>query len=326
MKDRILFSRLGGIGDVIHTLPLVKYLRKKYKDASIEYLTSKNIAELLTSACPYIDKLWIFNKKEKKQIANQILEAGRIDYFFNLHTGLSFFIFNFLYIKAKKYFHYKKDKNIHAVVNFAKTYDSSLSAFDLENKTLFVQDGKELLNENDLKEGKYVCFVVGVGKERPHRAWHIENWAKLTEKYLQTEKEFKVVFLGGKDEMRLKGYLPEIENRTVNLIGDLSLQDAAKIIAYSHKVVSCDTGLLHMAAALGTSGIGLYGPTLSNRSGPFAGDFDVIASKDCKCIGNLLEVKRCKVTPKAGGSCMNNLMIEDVLYHISTISNDLLNV
>lgn len=314
MKDkskRIVLARTGGIGDVIHTLPLAKYLKKQYPNASIEYLTSGNISMLLKDTCSYIDKAWNYLEP---------IDLRDVDCFFNLHGSLKFFLFNLFKIRAKKYFHYRKDRNLHAVINFAKTYNSSLSAFDLENKTLFVQGEKELLSKYDLKEGKYVCFVVGVGKERPHRAWTIEKWEELTKVFLSQEKDHRIVYLGGKDELRLIGYLPEIKNRTINLIGELSLVDVIKVISCASCIVSCDTGLLHMASALGVKVIGLYGPTLPERSGPFTINFKIIRAKNCECISKFRDIKKCKKTNELPGYCMNNLSVEEVLSNLPVSS------
>ena len=107
---RIVLCRLGGIGDVIHTLQLVKYLRDKYKSVSIEYITSGNVAVLLKDCCPFINQVWVFDKTKKRELGLQILNnLNKMDFFFNLHSSVSFFFFNLLYIKAKKYFQYKKD-------------------------------------------------------------------------------------------------------------------------------------------------------------------------------------------------------------------------
>lgn len=304
-KNRFLLCRLGGIGDVIHTLPLVKYLRQKYKDAKIEYLTSKNIAEFLSGSCSYIDKLWIYDKTNKKDLSREIISSGSIDYFFNLHSSLSFFLFNLFYIRAKKYFQYKKNNKLHAVVNFAKTYDSNISAFDLDSRTIFVSESQTLLNKYNLKENKYICIVPGVGRIRIHRAWDIESWISFAKNYLTCEKDHKVVFLGGNDEKRLIGYFSDIDDRTLNLIGTLSLTESAQIISKSLFLISCDTGLLHIGAAMSKKVIGLYGPTLPERSGPFCGNCQVIKARNCS------------------DDCMNTLTVNEVMEQMS-ISNELL--
>ena len=321
--NRILLCRLGGIGDVIHTLPLVKYLRKKYPTSSIEYLTSSSVADLLESYCPFIDKVWRFDKKKKRQISFDILsKQNKIDYFFNLHSSLSFYFFNLFFIRAKRFFQYKKDNSVHAVINFAMTYDRSVSAFELDSKTLIEEDCSALLNKYNLQENKYICIVPGVGKSRIHRAWPFENWLSLTKKFLFLEKDFKVVFLGGEDEKTIfekpqeSISIPGFKDRAVNLIGELSLSDTTKIISKSSKVISCDTGLLHLASALSKKVIGLYGPTLPKRTGPFTSDYQVLVAKDCKCVSGLWDLKKCKMTKLSKGFCMDSLTVDNVFLNI----------
>ncbi len=320
MKDkRILLCRTGGIGDVIHTLPLVKYLRKKYPTSSIEYLTSSSVAGLLEKYCPYISRVWRFDKKNKRQnYLNIVNNSDGIDYFFNLHSSLSFYFANMLFFRAKKYFQYKKDKSIHAVINFARTYDPFVSAFELEMKTLHEIEGSELLKKYNLKENKYICLVPGVGKVRIHRGWLFENWLSLTKKFLYLNPDIKVVFLGGEDERKnFENIFNILRDRVVNLIGELSLPDTVEIISKSDKVISCDTGLLHIASALSKSVIGLYGPTLPERTGPFTADYQVILAKDCKCSRGLWDTKKCKLTKLPKGFCMDSLTVDNVLGNIS---------
>lgn len=318
---RIVLCRLGGIGDVILTLPLVRYLKKRYKNASIEYVTSQNVCELLDECCSFIDKTWSFNKRNSKKVANEILsDKSGIDLFFNLHGNLRFFLFNLFNLRAKKYFHYKKENDLHAVINFAKTLDPLISAHNLEAKTLAIDENKTILSKHDLKENKYICFVPGVGKVRPHRAWGIENWVMLAKKILtMTESDFKIVFLGGEDEEKLSGYFSNLNNRTVDLIGKLSLVDTAKVISGSNALISGDTGLLHLAGALSKKVVGIFGPTLAERSGPFTSDFDVLKAKECLCIGDF---KKCK--KKTGsGACMESISIDEIVskLQIGSLSN-----
>lgn len=331
MKDsepekRILFCRLGGIGDVVHTLPLVKFLRKNFPSSRIEYVTSEGTAGLLEDFCPFIDHVWVFNKRNKKKLISNLFSENhrQIDYFFNLHTSYSFFFFNLLFIRAKKFFQYKKDNNVHAVVNFARTYDSHTSALSLDSKTLFDNDENEILEKSRLKEGKYFCLVPGVGKVRAHRAWPLEYWQSLAKKILYHENNFKVVLLGGEEELRLLENYRESSELVVNLIGKLNLSETAKIISKSNMLISGDTGLLHIAAGLSVRVIGLYGPTRAERSGPFSRNYHVLKAKNCECNSGIADIKRCKKSDNGAGYCMNNLSVNEVmstLFSCDLVSN-----
>ena len=311
---RVILCRLGGIGDVIHTLPLVKHLKSCYKNASIEYITSKDIAELLSDSCPYIDKVWIFNKKDKAKLAKEILSnKEKIDYLFNLHSSLSFALFNFFYLHSDKFFQYKKDPSVHAVINFARTFEPNLSGLHLESKTMFINPERKTLTLHSLLPDKYVCFVPGVGNVRPHRAWAVENWLSLTKKFLHCEKDLKVVYLGGESEIGLIDSSFNLDNRIINLIGKLSLLETAQIVSGAAYLIAGDTGLLHLASALSKKVVGLYGPTLSSRSGPYTANYQVFVAKDCKCNCGFIDVKKCKKTKELSGYCMNSLNVDEVL-------------
>ena len=321
--NRIVFCRLGGIGDVIHTLPLVQYIRNKYPTSSIEYITSHNVKELLDGCCSFIDKVWVYEKHNEKPLGNNFLKCpalNLINYFFNLHGNLRFFLFNLFFVKSKRYFHYKKDKSIHAVVNFARTYDKSISVFSLDRQVLHVNESQEILKENNLKKNRYVCFVPGVGYLRPHRAWSFENWIKLTKKILTGGNDFKVVFLGGEYEsaifenwIKLAKDVNVYENdRVISLMGKLSLFETTQVISNSSFLVSCDTGLLHIASGLGVRTIGLYGPTLPERTGPFSSESKIFRAKDCNCVNNVFDTKKCKKTSEGAGYCMNSLSVDEI--------------
>lgn len=335
MKEkRILLCRLGGIGDVVQTLPLVKYLKKKYPSASIEYLTSQMVADLLKSHCPYIDKVWVYDKKNKRQVASNISkEYGKVECLINLHGSLSFYFFNLFFVKANKFLQYRKNNNFHAVINFAQTYDRNISAFELDSKTLIENESEEILRKYNLQKNKYICIVPGVGKSRTHRAWPFENWLSLTKKILFAEKDCKIIFLGGDDEKQIfekwlaasreiekpedDFSIPGFKDRAVNLIGKLNLTDTANIISKSSKLISGDTGLLHLAGAFSKNVIGLYGPTLPKRTGPYTSSYKALVAKDCKCISGLWDLKKCKMTKLSKGFCMDSLTVDNVLLAIS---------
>lgn len=324
---RMLLCRSGGIGDVVQTLPFAKYLKNKFPDSNIEYLTSRTISELLKDCCPYVDKVWIFDKGKQKKIAQEILNyqaSNKIDYFFNLHNSLTFFLFNLFYIKAKKFFQYKKNYSYHSVVNYAMTYDRSISMSSLESKTLFVNEKNidELLVLHGLKKEEYVCMVPGVGKARPHRAWAKENWIELARQIAYIRNGMKFAILGGQEEELLIPFFRSNKNIT-NLINKLSLVDNAKIILYSKVVISCDTGMLHLASALGKKVIGLFGPTEPCRFGPFTNTreagAEVIFAKDCQCIGKFKDSKKCKISKEdETGLCMSTITVENVLSKVKT--------
>ena len=129
---KIVFYRIGAIGDIIHSLPLIELTREINPQARIEYIVgSKQIADLLNDYAPYIDKVYtikhggVFDKpakffasQEEKELINSLQESP-IDEFIYLHGNkLKANILNKRFIKAKRLYVYKRDESLSAHTNY----------------------------------------------------------------------------------------------------------------------------------------------------------------------------------------------------------------
>ena len=71
--------------------------------------------------------------------------------------------------------------------------------------------------------------------------------------------------------------------RVENLVGQTSLRDALGLIARARVAVGPDTGLMHMAAAVGTPVVSLWGATSPARTGPYGFD-DLVVQGRAPCV------------------------------------------
>jgi ADP-heptose:LPS heptosyltransferase len=96
-----------------------------------------------------------------------------------------------------------------------------------------------------------------------------------------------------------------------NLVGRTSLREAVGIIARAKVAVGPDTGLMHIAAAVSTPVISLWGATSPSRSGPYGFEELAIQGKaDCSpCY-----LKRCPI----GRVCMQSIDVEAIMTKIET--------
>ena len=133
--QKIVFYRIGAIGDIIHTLPLLQLTRELNPQARIEYIIGSNqVKELLDYYAPYIDKVHVikhggvfdkptklFASKDEKELIAQ-LSKTQVDEFIYLHSNkLKANLLNKRFIKAKKTFVYKRDESVTAVANYVIT-------------------------------------------------------------------------------------------------------------------------------------------------------------------------------------------------------------
>ncbi|NQY80322.1 MAG: glycosyltransferase family 9 protein [Candidatus Caenarcaniphilales bacterium] len=286
---RLIFYRTGAIGDIIHTLPALKFIKEQNPSFRVDLvIRTKPVKELLDLYAPYIDNVYNVGKKlaEEKELLESLKEAP-CDEFIYLHSnwwrGL---FFNYKYFKAKKFKPYKKDLSLSSRHNFLTAYNPD-SKSDLLSSAL-VLDHK-VLDIPEASNEKYLVVVPGVGKLRPQRAYPLKEWMIFIKRVI-SETDYDVKILGGPDEidlsleLSLAMKLRSKENtRIENLIGKLSLIDSAKVLAKADKVYSGDTGLLHIASALGKETKSFYTVTSEFRTGPSSPLAEVLRSGSCKC-------------------------------------------
>src|SRR4029450_11349460 len=148
-----------------------------------------------------------------------------------------------------------------------------------------------------------------VGSRWESKGWfasQILSCAKL----IQQQHGLKVVLLGGSQDMVLAS---EVEiacgQGTTNLVGRTSLKEAVGIIARAKVAVGPDTGLMHIAAAVGTPVISLWGATSPSRTGPHGFEELVIQGKaDCSPCYR----RHCPI----GRVCMQSIDVETIMAKI----------
>ncbi|GHD21959.1 glycosyl transferase [Tianweitania populi] len=126
------------------------------------------------------------------------------------------------------------------------------------------------LLEADLDpRGLVLCHIAAGGSRAAAKAWPMHHWRKLIHALVQrgyrvgltgTSKDQRVV-----DDLIQRVALPN--ERVTNLCGKLSLSLLAELLAEVDMLISVDTGVLHLSAAVNGRSIGLHGPTRAARWG-----------------------------------------------------------
>lgn len=330
-KKRIIIYRVGAIGDVVHTLPFVKLLRKNNPEAQIEYIVgSRQLFDLLEQCTSYIDKVWLVSKKS---LARDLSQIAKVDEFVFLHSGwLKAWWLNLRFIKASKLCIYKRDDSLSAVANYVTSYYPNqksqllVDAFKLlEWQTLTPISKGNIpahLAPNTHHLNPYICIVPGVGNLRPHRAYPLNKWAELITKQLNNTDN-NIILLGGPDEQELSLALdnilsaeltPELKLRVENLIGKTSLVDLVTILRQAQHLYSADTGILHIGAAVGVPITSVFSITSPKRFGPFSPNAKVTRSAQCLCeASSTNRPKHCKYSEDNIAKCMNAILARELV-------------
>lgn len=318
----------GAIGDVMLATPVAATLRANFPAARITYWTHPTLIDLL-GLCGSIDECVGFNKEEGVLELRRILAGLKADLLVDLAGSNRSQWLTFL--SGSSTVRYKKQATgatpvEHAVDNFLATLAPlSLKALDNKFPTLSVRESdvsaaKQKLKDAGAPELPLVGLVPGVGKLRSHRAWISDGWTYLA-RILVRSGRYLPVLIGGSDEISLcDGISNDVGNGCINLAGKLSLVETASLFTQCRTVVSSDTGPAHISVAVGTTVVGMYGPTFPERSGPYGNSALVIdQSHHCQCR----EVKQCSVIDAAGpGECMRRIMLEEVFAKLRIALDD----
>ena len=122
---------------------------------------------------------------------------------------------------------------------------------------------------------KIVAMGVGSTNSRAKR-WPAEKYAQLND-LLQTELDANILLVGSPDEADVAAKVFEIsDKKPINIAGKTNLSDAAAILSEIDLVISNDMGLAHLAPAVGTRTIAIFGPTNPETTRPFSDNAQVI--------------------------------------------------
>jgi heptosyltransferase I len=123
------------------------------------------------------------------------------------------------------------------------------------------------LAETGLRPGDRVV-ALNPGAGWPEKQWPVERFRTLAER-LGTEADTRVLLLWGPGELEMAKAIGTSLTRPAALGPPTDLHELAAVLRRVSLVVAGDTGPLHLAAALGTPALGLYGPTRAERNGPY---------------------------------------------------------
>jgi heptosyltransferase-1 len=318
----------AAIGDAMLATPVATTLKLNFPSAHLTYWSHPVLRPLLLGLCPAIDDFVDYNRTHNIfQMAKQY-DQLRPDLFVDLSNstrGKTMTMFS----RAKILRYEKEGSHVrpiqHATTNFLDTIAPICPELPqplfptIFPDALAIEVVQRVLAENGFGPQPLIAIVPGVGKHRPHRAWLLDGWVYLIDHILAQEK-YVPVLIGGAEEEELCAHLAsEVQGRTLNLAGKLNLSETAAVLKRSRAALSGDTGPAHLAVAVGTKVIGLYGPTHVERSGPYGCQLSCVSqTRSCRCVG----LKYCQYAPADGpGECMHRIMLPEILERLDHILN-----
>lgn len=133
-----------------------------------------------------------------------------------------------------------------------------------------------MLSENGINPTrKTIALGVGSTNSRAKR-WPADRYAALSDK-LQNELGANVILVGADDEREVASHVESIAiKKPISLAGKTDLSQVVGVLSIVDLLVSNDMGLAHVAAAVGTPTLVIFGPTNPETTRPFAENSDII--------------------------------------------------
>lgn len=265
---KVLILRFSSIGDIVLTSPVIRCLKKQIEGAEVHYFTKAKFSATLSDN-PYIDKLWLLDNNENEIIAQ--LKHEKFDIVLDLHNNIRTLKIKSALGNVKKYTVNKNNikkwlmvnlklklKCDHIVDRYLATCQKTGVKNDFAGLDFFIKPGTTLDADiaSFIDSNKTVGFAIGgtyATKRLP---------VEKIEQLIQNSPD-PIILLGDhNDSERVKELENKFGNKLLNACGRLSLQQSAFVLEHCKTVISHDSGLMHIAAALKKPVISIWGNTV----------------------------------------------------------------
>jgi lipopolysaccharide heptosyltransferase I len=316
---RVLIVRLGALGDIVHAVPVAAALRRAYPTARIDWLVSAKHRDIL-DLVPVIDRRLVIDDRSRASSGAGLwaaigeLRRQRYDVAIDLQgllksallarsSGAAMVIgFSSAYARESM-----------ARLFYTDAYDGGRGGLFDPRETRHVVainlqvlgllgltpgppefpidrvDSAAARRAADETGGRYA--LLNPGAAWPNKRWPPDRFAQVAARLRERHGLMSVVLWGPGEEALAQETVARSAGAAVTTPAT-SIADVVAIARSAAVMVSGDTGPTHIASAVGTPIVGIYGPTRPVRNGPMAPD-DLWVSRDevCQCH----HLRRCKL-------------------------------
>jgi lipopolysaccharide heptosyltransferase II len=278
VPPHILLVRFSSLGDVLLTTPLIRALRLRHPAATITALTKQAWAPLL-SANPHLDQVVTLAPGQSLvPLARAVRRAGFTDRL-DLHASVRTRVLRLL-VPGAWHGYGTRGRERRALIRFkqniyrdhvpvAERYFEAARHLDVTPDgapaELFISPAaearaEEWLARSGLDPG---LPLVGLAAGAAHatKRWPVHHWQTLAASL--ADRGFGLVLVGGASDRLAAGEIAAAApGATASAAGQLDLQATGALLRRTRVIVAGDTGPMHMATAVGTPVVALFGPTV----------------------------------------------------------------
>ena len=286
--SRLLVVKTSSIGDVIHALPAVQAIKDAAPGLTLGWVVRRRCADVLCG-CPFLDHLYVLPDKptfrDLKSLRGE-LRAARYPIALDMQgLALSGLVTWLSGAPLRVGWDRNRECNAlfltHPIVpgrgqvrhevdllyGFAEALGVHVPHPAFTPQPYLAADGAGLAAEW-LAGLTRPRVALNVGASRAYKRWPAERWAEVASAL--AAQGTSVVFVGDKaDALAVAQITPSLNGKFVNLAGKTTLRELASVLAACDLLATGDTGPMHVAVAVGTPVVALFGATDPIRHGPY---------------------------------------------------------
>ena len=314
-----LIVRLGSLGDVIHAIPAAAALRAAFAGARIDWLVDPRYVELLNLVEGIDRRIPVDTRGSNAALAGTLRECRRIGYDATFDfQGLVKSAALARFAGARKTFGFTRAHLREPAARFL--YTDTVDPGDVrhvihKNLRLVQAIGADVSRVSfpitlprtaavdvTSRAGEYA--LINPGAAWPNKRWPAARFGALAARLFE-EHGIASIVLWGPGEESLGKEVVAAAAGSATLSPPTSIVDLFGLARGSRLMVSGDTGPLHIAAAVGTPVVALFGPTDPARNGPWD-PRDEVVSRMAHCICHY------RRTCRRSAQCIEDISVEEV--------------
>jgi heptosyltransferase-2 len=337
----VIFIRFSSLGDVILTLPALRGLRVAYPRARISYLTKSAYAPLLEGS-PDIERvISLEDLPGRGSLAGiaRFCRRERFDLVVDLHGNLRSRVTS-LFLRAPVKLRYRKEammrrlwasgwmrgKMTRGTGGVVDRYLDTIRPLGVEGEGLLPEipvsveaqeQAKAFLRGRGVRAPEKMA-VIFPGAKWPNKCWPATGFAALG-RWLASEPGFEVVLAGDEgDREQVEVVKRNLSREAAEICGCTGLRELAAILSLAKVVVGNDSGPGHLAAAVGTPVVTIFGPTSEAFGFSPRG-------KRVRTVSRSLECRPCSIhggrrCPRGRRSCLDDISPGEVMQAVREVT------
>ena len=300
--QRILVCQTGGwIGDMVLLTPALRALKHAYPQSHLTLLLRPRVADLMKTN-PYVDACLVDTKAAGRfrsllKLVNQIRERvfhvalvlhptsfrnALLPFLAQVPTRVGSNISGRGILLTASCADSTEVHEVHRYLRVLQLLGIDTAPPDLEfwHTDTDRQAIQRLLQLEEIS--RYQPLIgLNLGTTWETKRWAVENFARVIEHIARLNTDAKIVLTGSPAEHEFAEALCS-SSITINLVGKTTILQLGALLERCQVYLTCDSGPMHIAAAVGTSTVSLFGPTDPTRHRPY-GPGHAVIEKSVSC-------------------------------------------